>query len=253
MNKLLVYGSVLVLIVLVIIYTTKENSSISPFKGCTYVASPNQCKTNFLSYSFVVPNELGHEARAATVSAGTFLFGASASVAPAAKFARAGTAGRAASAYKAASEPKIGTNSVAMNICCDTIENMNNAKHEIKLMELDNKINLLEHLLPPYVKSKIKTNVNMNARGPKSYNLQPRLIKLEQRAAMDGIAVTQLGRFNRQNMNEIARINTFLNKGPIAEELQKLGTANAMRKARAEYVAKRAPAKSNSFFSFLGF
>ncbi len=261
MNKIFIYAIILVLITLVIIYTSRENSIYEPYKGCVGVDSANKCKKNFLSYSFVVPFD--YEAKAASVPAkqpftghvfgatasgqGTApaakfakggFFGATASgqgTAPAAKFAKGGFFGASASAASAA--PTVGLNKVEMNLCCDTIENLHNARREIKLMEIDNKVNLLEHLLPPYVKTKIQTSVSINAPGPKSYNLQPRLAKLENHRVMDGNAIIQMGK-------KIERMDSFLDKAAARDAL-----APEIRDPRAIASA----GKSNSFFSFLGF
>lgn len=157
MNKLLIYGIILVLITIVIIYTTKENSKVSPYKGCTYVANNKECTKNFLAYSFIIPNELGHSATAGF----TPFFGA------------------AAPAARGVVPHKLGTNSFAVNLCCDTIENRNNAKHEIQLIELDANIQLLQKMLPQNVKSQIRRYITQYDKGPKSYNLNSRLETLE--------------------------------------------------------------------------
>ncbi len=248
MNKLLIYAIILVLITLVIIYRTKENLKVELFKGCTGVANANECTKNFLSYSFVVPIEMGHEAKAVSVpakhfaTAAVFPFGVAASAAPAAKFGPAATA----------SAHKIGTNSVTMNVCCDTIENMNNAKSEIKLTELDNKVSLLQNLLPPYVRSKIKTNIYTGGRGPKSYNLNSRLEKLENAKVMKDMT-TAIKQQKSLPPGIECKMGYVEMNGKCYPRAMPQQVAVKKMAAPQQMAALAKPRKSNSFFSFLGF
>jgi hypothetical protein len=149
MNRKVILGVtcfVIVVVLVILLSRTKENYKYDPFrinpdtmKGCRLVDDEKACDDPFnvayLMHDMTVPNNIGIETN----------------VSGPMPFPSGGTMGMSTPTKTV----PVDVDRSVFKLCCDSVESFNNARHELKLAELDKKIMLLNNLLPKNVRNKI--------------------------------------------------------------------------------------------------